>query len=395
MICEVERSKALSQEKLCRLTSTKATFEDALAQLPVSGEEMAAWFRTIVPSIPERLLPELAVSACRQARPFNRRRRRALLRAQDIVVHLCPGSSRGMFNELARQYSWEVVEVDVEEDLHDPSVFGFLLLLAARGAVRALIGGPPCRTFSALRHRDQGPGPVRGVDVESWGLHSLTQAQQASTDRDSLLFLKMFLLGSVARRAVKLHRRKPDAPYLPELFCFLLEQPEDPAVVLESSRDEKGRPYSSLWRWPPWLEWSREEGATALSMDQGPLGHPRRKPTTLGMVGPGWALQPVRGAGQEPTQPPHPTQGYIHLSGEWAAWAPGLKSAIVAFVGFQASMTCKDLPSLCSGSSSSDEDGGERTTKAQHLWARALGRDEGQRNAWAQHLASGSFASKA
>ena len=26
-------------------------------------------------------------------------------------MHLCPGSSRGMFDELARRHSWEVVEV--------------------------------------------------------------------------------------------------------------------------------------------------------------------------------------------------------------------------------------------------------------------------------------------
>ena len=161
LIHEVEKSKILSQEKLSRLTVSRATFEDALMQLPSSGEELVSWFRTIVPSIPDRLLPQLAVPACRQASPFNRRRRRRLLRAKDIVVHLCPDSSRGMFDELARQHSWE--EVDVEEDLHDPSVFGFLLCLAVRGAVRALVGGPPCRTVSALRHRDHGPGPVRGV----------------------------------------------------------------------------------------------------------------------------------------------------------------------------------------------------------------------------------------
>ena len=167
LIREVERSKILSQEKLCRLASSKATFTEALEQLPESGEGMVAWFRTLVPSIPERLLPELAVPSSKKAGPFNRRKRRTLLRAKDIVVHLCPGSSRGMFDDVARQQSWEVIEVDVEEDLHDPSVFGFLLLLAAKGAVRALVGGPPCS-------RARGCTGILGsaqLDSRSTGLH--------------------------------------------------------------------------------------------------------------------------------------------------------------------------------------------------------------------------------
>ena len=99
LIREVEKSKVLSQEKLSRLTGSQATFEDALARLSMSGEELVSWFRTVVPSIPERLLPDLAVPASTQAHPFNRRRRRTLLKAKDVIIHLCPGSSRGMVKE--------------------------------------------------------------------------------------------------------------------------------------------------------------------------------------------------------------------------------------------------------------------------------------------------------
>ena len=389
LIKEVERSKILQLERLSRLTQYRPSFEDALARLPESGEEMAAWFRTLVPSVPARLMVELAVPACKQARPFNRRRRRTLMAAKNVIVHLCPGKSRGMFAELCRQASWEVVEVDLEEDLHDPTVFGFLLYLASRGSVRAVVGGPPCRTFSALRHRSHGPSPVRGLGGESWGLATLTQAQQASTDKDSLLFIKMFMLASVARRTLRLLQglgtlRQPMAT---EPFCFLLEQPEDPFIVLNASQDEAGRPYPSLWRWPAWEEWAAAEQASMLSLDQGPLGHARRKPTTLGLIGPGWALSPTRGPGCEPSQPPHPTQGYQAMSGEWASWAPGLQAAIVAFVGFQVSIARK-VPSACStDSSSSEAHSQEMVSTAQHAWARALSREESQRQAWAQHLA--------
>ena len=176
-----------------------------------------------------------------------------------------------MFSELARKSSWEVVEVDLEEDLHDPTTFGFLLHLASQGVVRAVVGGPPCRTFSELRHRSGGPTPVRGVGPESWGLEDLTFAQQAATDRDSLLFLKMFMLASVARRALTLKRGLLALDKLTsvELFCFLLEQPEDPEVVLGTSHDAQGRPYPSLWKWTLWQEWSAAERASTLSLDQG------------------------------------------------------------------------------------------------------------------------------
>ena len=159
----------------------------------------------------------------------------------------------------------------------------------------------------------------------------------------------MFLLGSVARRALQKFRSTPsEDPLHPGLFCFLVEQPEDPAVVLGDAQDARGRPYSSLWRWDLWVELSRAEGATAISTDRGPLGHPRRKPTTLGMIGPGWSLQSLRGPGQEPHARAHCLRVQI------AVLQMGVKMIVA---------------------------------RIQHFWAKALSREEMQRNAWAQHLA--------
>ncbi|CAE7474033.1 GIP [Symbiodinium sp. CCMP2592] len=82
------------------------------------------------------------VSPCTKAVPSNRRRRRTLSRANHLVIHLFPGQSRGLY------LSWDVLEVDVEEDLLREDTFGYLMHLAQAGRIRAVIGGPPYRTFS-------------------------------------------------------------------------------------------------------------------------------------------------------------------------------------------------------------------------------------------------------
>ena len=222
LINEIEVGKQVSQARVARLLAHQGpvSFEDALQDLPASGEMLATWFKTLVPSIPDHLIPELAVASSTQASPWNRRTRRALQRTQNIVVHLFAGESRDIFSEMPQ--GWMQLPVDVKEDLHDPSVFGFLLHLARQGRVRAVVGGPPCRTFSALRHKEGGPPPVRGQGVEQWGLKTLSPAQQAAVDRDSLLFLKMFMLTSVARRANRLYRQSEvnTTPQDPEPFRF-------------------------------------------------------------------------------------------------------------------------------------------------------------------------------
>ena len=380
LINEIEVNKQVSQARAARLVTTQGpvTFEDALQELPNSGEMLATWFRTLIPSIPDCLMPELAVSSCTQAAPWNRRKRRALQRTRHIIVHLFAGESRDMFSEVPK--GWMPLSIDVKEDLHDPNVFGFLLHLARQGQVKAVVGGPPCRTFSALRHKEGGPPPVRGQGEEQWGLRSLSPAQQAAVDRDSILFLKMFMLTSVARRANRLHRgfTSQQKPSGPEPFAFLIEQPEDPAEVFGNSVDDEGRFFPSCWRWSAWQEWSRKEKATTLSFDQGPLGHQCRKPTTVGMFGPGWSLQTSRGPGIQSPEMGQPTSASL------AKWAPGLVQAIQAFVGYQMSILKEAQPSpprspRSLGQTSSD-------SEATHTCA-AMTRTEKSQQEWAQHLA--------
>ena len=49
-------------------------------------------------------------------------------------------------------------------------------MLAASGGVKALLGGPPCRTVSALRYQeDGGPGVLRSEEFP-YGLPTLSAA---------------------------------------------------------------------------------------------------------------------------------------------------------------------------------------------------------------------------
>ncbi|CAE7489027.1 GIP [Symbiodinium sp. KB8] len=183
LITEIENSKRVNRAQVARLTQLPtSSFEDAL-QDP-SGDMLALWFKGMVPSVPARLLPTLAVAPCKKAAPWNRRRRRTLSRAKHLIIHLFPGQSRGLFRSLTQaNLGWDVLEVDIEEDLLREDTFGFLLHLAQTGRVRAVIGGPPCRTFSALRHLNSGPPPVRGVESDAWGLPGLSAATQAMVDQ--------------------------------------------------------------------------------------------------------------------------------------------------------------------------------------------------------------------
>ena len=385
LITEIENSRRVNRAQVARLTQLPiSSFEDAL-QDP-SGDKLALWFKGIVPSVPARLLPTLAVAPCKKAAPWNRRRRRTLSRAKHLIIHLFPGQSRGLFRSLTQaNLGWDVLEVDVEEDLLREDTFGFLLHLAQTGRVRAVIGGPPCRTFSALHHLNSGPPPVRGVGDDAWGLPGLSAATQAMVDQDSALYLRMFMLTSVARRAGRALRRSESPAWSgPEPFCFGLEQPEDPALVFNATHDDEGRPYPSCFRWSAFEEWSQAEGPTLLSFDQGPLGHVKRKPTTLALLGPGWALQPVRGPGQASSSRPDDSRAFAS-STTWGKWAPGLCQAVVDFVGFQASLLLNCASPRTQSRSGSSASGSEDERSQPGPSCAAM--TQAQEAQWAQHLA--------
>ena len=64
-----------------------------------------------------------------------------------------------------------------------------------------------------------------------------------------------------------------------EMVMFLKEQPRDPQEYKGS-----GDPvdYPSFFAWPEWRTFIEKYGVREIRLDLGALGHPRRKPTTLG-----------------------------------------------------------------------------------------------------------------
>ncbi len=88
-----------------------------------------------------------------------------------LVIHLYAGSDFKKWRDLetadldGKESGLVILCLDVEKghDLHNPHLMGFLEKFACDGRIAVLLGGPPCRTVSVARHRDdEGPRPVRG-----------------------------------------------------------------------------------------------------------------------------------------------------------------------------------------------------------------------------------------
>ena len=72
-------------------------------------------------------------------------------------------------------------------NIHHPGVWAYLWKLAEGGFIKAVIGGPPCRTIGRLRNRGPpGPRRLRGRDDERWHLDHLDpfELELVSSDRD-------------------------------------------------------------------------------------------------------------------------------------------------------------------------------------------------------------------
>ena len=71
--------------------------------------------------------------------------------------------------------------------------------LCDTGVVEALLGGPPCRTVSALRFRPPGPSPVRSrTGPERFGLENLAGDLGGLVAGDPVLFLRQLWLCDLA-----------------------------------------------------------------------------------------------------------------------------------------------------------------------------------------------------
>ena len=137
----------------------------------------------------------------------------------------------------------------------------FLMELCAGGRVVVVMGGPPCRTITRLRYVQPGPPPLRTREGEQrFGRSDLPVALQQKVDDDSVLWFRMLLFYMVAEEAAT------------KKVGFIVESPQDPETYLEQ-KSERERCASYL---------RDRYQLKEFSWDQGPMGHQRRKPTTIG-----------------------------------------------------------------------------------------------------------------
>ena len=260
--------------------------------------------------MPDELVDEVSQLSSSSLPPkgFNRHRRRRISRCRSAVVHLFCGSSRHAFDHVVEKYNTAMIAVDLSEDLNDPATYQFLIQHALDGRVDVLLAGLPCRTRSALRGRGEGLPVVRGrTGPTRWGLPEICFDEQEKVVEDDLLWVRTLALAAAAQRGLE------NRFGLGACLGFGLENPADPLEVFGQSHS-----MNPSWRCTP--EHQTLEGLLGLEqvkLDQGPLGHAIRKPSTLAVTRNMWpGIGPRKG----------------DKSSDWAERAPGLKQAFSEFV---------------------------------------------------------------
>ena len=289
--------------------------------LPNGTDEAYRWLARMFPQAPSWLLAAIPVKSGMDGPrvPWNRRERKKWKRAASLAIHLFCGKDRRFWKVEDDQS--HVITVDQAENLLDDATYASLLEVACSGKLDMLFGGPPCRTFTALRHfaldtPGGGPRPLRARHgPERFALKGLTEWEMKKVKGDCILIFRMVFLQLLAE--VEARRRRKMSP------TFLLEHPGDP----EEYMDDTNVGYPSLWTWPEIKFLTDLLGLTKWEFDQGPLGHPRRKPTCiLSNRDPPDGLHGLRGRSVVPkTEVEEQVGGF--RSAAWA-WAPGLKDII-------------------------------------------------------------------
>ena len=181
--------------------------------------------------------------------PFNRRKRRSLMRSSGMLLHLFSGQQKW---SLPKGELWEI-DLITGADLLSPDLYAFILELGCRGSLEAVVGGPPCRTTSRLRAEDGGPPPLRSRE-HRFGLPGLTLQDALKVHTDNVLWFRMLIVYAVAvagryvcQQVVAEKDKSPRDQPASALECekgvmFVLEHPEDPHNYLGPVDDASGPP---------------------------------------------------------------------------------------------------------------------------------------------------------
>ena len=277
----------------------------------------------LFPEVPLRLLERVLgkFKVDNDIMGFNRRIRRQVERAETVVLNLFSGPSTKVWTSHGqRGLLFLNIEILKGQDLHETNLFGYLETQARFGRFAMITAGPPCKTVSFCRFghmEDGGPPPLRAREGPlRFGLEGISPAQQEEADGDSVLWIKTLWLIHLARES------RGD-------LCFMVEQPRDPQEWRENEvRLHQGFGYPSFLCWP---ETDRVlSDGDHIRLDQGSLGHKRKKPTTLITNIP--EIKMLNGLQDHTVQRPWPAtlQERMAESRALAEWAPELKRLLVS-----------------------------------------------------------------
>ena len=302
LIEEIERKKLKIGEKAEDFSREAEWMRKLVAEHPLL-KSLPGWIR-------EGLLCE--VGEWNQL-PANRRARKRMQR-DGFILHLFAGPNEGCTLQRAWQQAggqeWQLLEMDVvrgeDQDLLKPKVYGGLMRAALEGRIKAVVGGPNCRTRSVLRHypiegNPQAPRPVRNWGGGEFGSKHLTHQERQQVIEDDLLLWRMIFIYMVATFAARARGELQDP-------LFSLEQPASPKQYMPE--------VVSFWDTEEWRRLKEEFSFTEETFEQGKLGGKSAKPTTFG-----GSLQ-LNVEDYKITSKRHPSR--VNSSKELARWPPML-----------------------------------------------------------------------
>eukprot|EP00435_Cladocopium_sp_Y103_P057857 s294_g20.t1 len=207
------------------------------------GTEMMEFLRLlkeVFPTTPEEVLERVPAKSTWKGEdlPWNRRKRRRLRCAKEIVIHLFSGGDPGFWEKELAATGREVLCVDLaihkDQDLRNDAIMAYLQYLCQLGTVAVIMGGPPCRSVSRLRHTQPGPPPLRSrFGPERFGLHHLEPWRQRRVNEDTNLWMRQLFLYMIAQRSAT------------RLVAFVKESPQDPETYAPTPDGQEQVP--SFW----------------------------------------------------------------------------------------------------------------------------------------------------
>ena len=150
--------------------------------------------------------------------------------------------------------------------------YAALIRAALENKLKAIVGGPNCRSRSVLRHykvpgQPDCPRPVRSWGGRKYGISGLTEAEKTMIQEVDILLWCMIFLAMVSNY-IKEARKDPNP------VGFTLEQPASP-------KDYKPE-VVSFWDTKEWASLKKEFGWEETTFAQGQYGGSDTKPTTFG-----------------------------------------------------------------------------------------------------------------